>query len=173
MLIIKIILMAKYFCQFAYGYWVMKGMIDKTDVMRVKLIKHTINGVGKMAKYVDGFVLVVPKGKAEEYKKMAEEGKTSWMKHGALAYFECKGEDLKPEGMGPEKSRSFTDMAGAQPEDDVWFSFIVFESKQHRDEVNTKVMAEMDEAYKDQSDFVMPFEMSKMAKGGFEVVVEG
>ena len=125
-----------------------------------------------MSKYVDGFVLVVPKGKAEEYKKMAEEGRDSWMKHGALEYFECKGDDLQPEPMGPEKARSFTEMAGAESEDDVWFSFIVFESKEHRDEVNKKVMAEMDEAYQDQSDFQMPFEMSKMAYGGFEVVVE-
>lgn len=55
----------------------------------------------------------------------------------------------------------------------VWFSFIVFESKQHRDEVNKKVMAEMDETYAEQSDFVMPFKMSQMAYGGFEAVVEG
>jgi uncharacterized protein YbaA (DUF1428 family) len=126
-----------------------------------------------MSKYVDGFVLVVPKGKADEYKKMAEEGKDSWMKHGALAYFECKNEDLKQQEMGPEKSRSFTEMAGAGNDDDVWFSFIVFESKEHRDEVNKKVMAEMDEAYDQQSDFIMPNDMKKMAYGGFEVVAEG
>lgn len=63
-------------------------------------------------------------------------------------------------------------MAGAEDGDDVWFSFVIFESKEHRDEVNKKVMEEMDEAYKDQSDFVAPFDMSKMAYGGFEVIVE-
>ncbi len=126
-----------------------------------------------MSKYVDGFVLVVPKGKAEDYKKMAEEGRESWMKNGAVAYFECKGDDLKQQEMGPEKSRSFTEMAGADDESDVWFSFIVFESKAHCDEVNKKVMEEMDEAYQAQSDFVAPFKMSQMAYGGFEVVVEG
>jgi len=126
----------------------------------------------KMSKYVDGFVLVVPKGKAEEYRKMAEEGRDSWMKHGALQYFECRGDDLKQQEMGPDKSRSFSEMAGASSEDDVWFSFIVFESKEHRDGVNKKVMEEMDEAYKEHSDFVMPFEMNKMAYGGFEVLVE-
>ena len=125
-----------------------------------------------MSKYVDGFVLVVPKGKAEEYKKMAEGGRDSWMKHGALQYFECKGDDLKQQEMGPEKSRSFSEMTGANEGDDVWFSFIVFESKEHRDEVNKKVMEEMDEAYQEQSDFVSPFQMSQMAYGGFEVVVE-
>ncbi len=126
-----------------------------------------------MSKYVDGFVLVVPKGKVEEYKKMAEEGRDSWIRHGALEYFECKGDDLKQQEMGPEKSRSFSEMAGAQDADDVWFSFIVFESKEHRDEVNKKVMEEMAEAYKEQSDFVAPFNMSQMAYGGFEVLVEG
>lgn len=126
-----------------------------------------------MSKYVDGFVLVVPKGKAEEYQKMAEAGRELWMKHGALEYFECKGEDLKQQEMGSEKSRSFSEMSGAKDGDDVWFSFIVFESKQHRDEVNQKVMEDMDEASVDQSAFASPMEMSQMAYGGFEVFVEG
>ncbi len=126
-----------------------------------------------MSKYVDGFVLVVPKDKKEEYKKMAEEGRESWMKHGALQYFECRGDDLKQQEMGPEKSRSFKEMAGAGEDDDVWFSFIVFESKEHRDEVNAKVMKEMDESYDESSDFVMPFKMSEMCYGGFKIEVEG
>lgn len=125
-----------------------------------------------MSKYVDGFILVVPKGKTEEYKKMAEEGQDSWMKHGALAYFECRSDDLKQQEMGPDKSRSFSEMTGASSEDDIWFSFIVFESKEHRDEVNKKVMEEMDAAYEEQSDFKSPFDMSQMAYGGFEVVIE-
>lgn len=126
-----------------------------------------------MGKYVDGFVLVVPKGKAEEYRKMAEGGRDSWMKHGALQYFECKSNDLKQHEMGDIKSRAFQEMAGAEEVDDVWFSFIVFESKEHRDAVNEKVMAEMGEEYDEQSDFEMPNDMQKMAYGGFEVVVEG
>jgi uncharacterized protein YbaA (DUF1428 family) len=126
-----------------------------------------------MAKYVDGFVLVVPKGKETEYKKMAEMGRDSWMRHGALQYFECRGDDLKQQEMGDEKSRAFAEMAGASADDNVWFSFIVFNSKEHRDEVNKKVMEEMSESYKEQSDFSMPVDMKKMAYGGFEVAVEG
>lgn len=126
-----------------------------------------------MAKYVDGFVLVVPKGKEAEYEEMAKMGRDSWMKHGALQYFECRGADLKQQGEGDQKSRAFEDMANAGPEDNVWFSFIVFKSKEHRDEVNKKVMAEMGEAYNDQTGFEMPNDMTKMAYGGFEVVVEG
>lgn len=126
-----------------------------------------------MPKYVDGFVLVVPKGKEAEYQKMAEMGRDSWMKHGALQFFECRGDDLKQQEMGDEKSRAFGEMAGTNADENVWFSFIVFESKEHRDEVNKKVMNEMSVAFSDQSDFEMPTDMKKMAYGGFEVAVEG
>lgn len=132
-----------------------------------------MKGVSEMAKYVDGFVLVVPKGKEAEYQKMAEMGRDSWMKHGALQYFECRGDDLKQQEMGDQKSRAYKDMAGAGDDDNVWFSFIIFESKAHRDEVNAKVMAEMNETYKDQTSFEMPNDMQKMAYGGFAVAVEG
>jgi uncharacterized protein YbaA (DUF1428 family) len=126
-----------------------------------------------MGKYIDGFVLVIPKGKEAEYEKMAKLGRDSWMKHGALQYFECRGNDLKQQEMGDMKSRAFQEMAGATGEDNVWFSFIVFESKEHRDEVNKKVIAEMTESTEYDSDFEMPNDMRKMAYGGFEVVVEG
>lgn len=125
-----------------------------------------------MAKYIDGFVLVVPKGKEAEYQKMAEMGKDSWMKNGAIQFIESRGDDLKPQEMGDEKSRSFPEMAGASGEENVWFSFIVFESKEHRDEVNKKVMEEMS-GMDMGDDFSAPFEMQKMAYGGFEVAVEG
>ena len=124
-----------------------------------------------MAKYVDGFVLVVPTGKEAEYQKMAEMGRDAWMKHGALQYFECRGDDLKQQEMGDEKTRAFQEMAGANSDENVWFSFIVFNSKEHRDEVNAKVMEEMSQM--DMAGFEMPADMTKMAYGGFEAVVEG
>ena len=126
-----------------------------------------------MAKYVDGFVLVVPKGKEADYEEMAKMGRDSWMKHGALQYFECRGDDLKQQEMGDQKSRAYAEMTGATNEENVWFSFIVFNSKEHRDEVNKKVMEEMSELFKDQDDFEMPADMKKMAYGGFAVAVEG
>lgn len=126
-----------------------------------------------MGKYIDGFVLVVPKGKEAEYEEMAKMGRDAWMKHGALQYFECRGDDLKQQEMGDEKSRAFQEMTGAKDDENVWFSFIVFKSKEHRDEVNKKVMGEMAEQFKDQGDFEMPTDMKKMAYGGFEVAVEG
>jgi uncharacterized protein YbaA (DUF1428 family) len=127
-----------------------------------------------MSKYVDGFVIVVPKDKAEEYKKMAEGGRDSWMKHGALGYYECRGNDLVPQEMGGMKARAFPEMTGASDSDTVWFSFIIFKSKEHRDEVNAKVMEEMNkEMEKGTQDMKMPFDMKQMAYGGFQVEVEG
>lgn len=126
-----------------------------------------------MTKYVDGFVLVVPKDKEAEYKTMAEGGRDIWMKHGALGYYECQGDDLIPPSMGGESARAFTDLAGTKGNETVWFSFIIFKSKEHRDKVNALVMAEMDEQMKDMENKPMPFDMKRMAYGGFKVIVEG
>jgi uncharacterized protein YbaA (DUF1428 family) len=126
-----------------------------------------------LARYVDGFVIVVPKSKAAEYQKMAEGGKEVWMRNGALQYVECMGEDLEPKDNGGGKPLSFLELAKAGPGENVWFSFVVFESKQHRDEVNAKVMAEMDREADKYKDVEMPFEVKRMAYGGFEVKVEG
>lgn len=126
-----------------------------------------------MAKYVDGFVLVVPKDKTQEYKKMAEGGRDAWIRHGALEYYECRGDDLVPQEMGGEKARAFPEMAGANSKETVWFSFIIFKSKEHRDEVNAKVMDEMNKKMEGNKDMTAPFDMKRMAYGGFEVEVEG
>lgn len=126
-----------------------------------------------MAKYVDGFVIVVPNDKTEEYKKMAEEGRDMWMKLGALEYYEYIGDDLITKEQGGQKAREFPDMAGAGRDETVWFSFIVFKSKDHRDEVNAKIQEGMEEYAEKYKDFAMPFDMKRMAYGGFEVLVEG
>lgn len=122
-----------------------------------------------MARYVDGFIVVVPNDKTEEYKKMAQEGAEAWLRHGALEYYECKGDDLTPQDMGGEKTRAFPEMAGASANETVWFSFIVFESKEHREQVNAAVIKEMSEGEAPES---MPFNMTRMAYGGFEALVE-
>lgn len=121
--------------------------------------------------YVDGFLLVVPKNKVPEYKKMAELGKSVWMKHGALEYMECMGDDLRPKGMEGMKPRTFIQVAGAKPNETVWFSFIVFKSKKHRDAVNAKVMKDPlmnDPVWKDKP---MPVDMKRFSYGGFSVKV--
>lgn len=126
-----------------------------------------------MAKYVDGFVMIIPKDKEQEYKKMAEEGRDMWMKLGALAYYECRGDDLKTVEMGGDKAREFPETAGARLNENVWFSFIVFSSREHRDEVNAKVHEQMGKDMEKYKDFQMPFDVNRMTYGGFSVEVEG
>lgn len=123
--------------------------------------------------YVDGFVFPITKKNLGGYKKMAAWGKKSWMKHGALAYFECMGDDLAVKADHGTKPRSFKEMAKAGPTDSVWFSFIVFKNKKHRDAVNKKVMAQMGQEADKWKDFVMPMDATKMAYGGFKAVVRG
>ncbi len=124
-----------------------------------------------MAKYVDGFVLVVPKSKVAAYKKMAEVGRRVWKKYGALDYKECMGEDMNPT-MGGMPMPTFPKMAKAKPNEVVFFSFIVYKSRKHRDQVNAKVMkdhAMNDPKWKDKP---MPFDMKRFAYGGFVTVVD-
>lgn len=122
-------------------------------------------------KYVDGFVLIVPKDKLEKYREMAHLGGEIWKKHGALEYKECLGEDLEPKEMGGMKALSFLELTKASRGETVWFSFIVYKSKEHRDQVNAKVMEEMMKDPKSK-EMEMPFDLKKMTYGGFEVVVD-
>lgn len=119
-----------------------------------------------MERYVDGFVLPVPNENVNEYREMAAEAGTMWIEHGALEYFEGVGDDLDPD-VGDETVRTFPEMAGAGQDETVVFAFIVYRSKEHRDEVNAEVMAEMG----DQEDRPMPFDMGRMAYGGFRSIV--
>lgn len=122
------------------------------------------------AKYVDGFVLVVPKKKLDAYKKDARFGKKVWMKHGALDYMECIGDDMRP-NMGGMKIKTFTELAKAKPSEVVIFSYITYKSRAHRDSVNKKVMADMEKEMEKHKDQEMPFDMKRFSFGGFKVVV--
>lgn len=124
------------------------------------------------AKYVDGFVFRVAKDKVAAYKKMAREGKEVWMKFGALDYKECKGEDLATVGMdGKASPLTFSKLTGAKSDDTIWFSFVTFKNKTHRNAVNKKVGEYFGKKYADVKDFSMPFDESQMARGGFSVEV--
>lgn len=122
-------------------------------------------------KYVDGFVLAVPKDKFEDYKKMAKDAARTWKKYGALEYFECWGDDLNPDMKGM-KCLIFPELINLNKNEDVWFSFIVYKSKAHRDSVNKKVMKHFEDNKEKYKDMKMPFEMNRMAYGGFKAVVE-
>jgi uncharacterized protein YbaA (DUF1428 family) len=117
--------------------------------------------------YVDGFVIPVPKKNVKAYTKMAQWGKRVWMKHGAIGYYECVGDDLKTmPGAG-----DFKKLAKTKPNETVFFSYIVYNSKAHRNAVNKRVMKDMN-SMKDAMPKSMPFDPKRMAYGGFKAVVQ-
>ena len=122
--------------------------------------------------YVDGFVFTVPKKNTVKYKKMAEEGRKAWMKWGALAYYECMGDDLEPKAELGFKATTFGKITKPKTGEAVWFSFIVFKSRAHRDAVNKKVMAHFAKEFADMKEFKMPNDPKKMAYGGFKAMVK-
>lgn len=123
--------------------------------------------------YVDGFLIVMQTKNLAAYKKMASLGRKIWMKHGALDYKECIGDDLTPD-MGPELKDplTFPKLTKAKPGETVVFSFIVFKSKAHRNAVNKKVMKDPAMSPESMKDMPMPFDMKRFSYGGFKTIVE-
>ncbi len=115
-------------------------------------------------RYVDGYVMPVPKKTLEAYLRMARTGKEMWLKHGALDYKECVGDDLKTKWGTP-----FTKMMRLKAGETVIFSFVVFKSRTHRDRVNAKVIKEMERMGAPKE---MPFDVKRMVYGGFKVLVD-
>lgn len=119
-----------------------------------------------MGRYVDGFLIPLRRDKLEEYKAIAEKAGQLWMEHGALEYIECLGDDLDQTEMV-----SFRKAAGASDDETVVFSWIVYESREHRDKVNAAVMNDprMKEMMTEGTD---PFDCKRMAYGGFKTIVK-
>ena len=117
-------------------------------------------------KYVDGYVLPVPKKNLPAYRRMAQKAGKVWREHGALEFRECVGDDLKT-----KKIKSFPSLVKPKPGETVVFSWIVFRSRAHRDAVNAKVMKDPRLA-KMMDMKAMPFDPKRMAYGGFEVMVD-
>jgi len=116
--------------------------------------------------YVDGFIVPVPKKKVAAYKAMSRKAGKVWREHGALDYKECVADDVSV-GKRTSFPRSVKQKAG----ETVFFSYIVYKSRKHRDAVNKKVMKDKRLAAmmagKD-----MPFDGKRMIYGGFAVVVD-
>jgi alkaline phosphatase len=98
---------------------------------------------------------------------MAREASKVWKKYGALDYKECVIDDAAPPGV----VTTFGKLAKPKKGEEVWFSFVVYKSRTHRDVVNKKVMAYFEKKYAEQSMSDMPFDMKRMAYGGFTVAV--
>ncbi|WP_104202844.1 DUF1428 domain-containing protein [Billgrantia saliphila] len=116
-------------------------------------------------KYIDGFVLPVPKDKLDEYIAIARQAGEVWREYGALEYMECVADDVQP-----GKLTSFPQSVDLKEGETVIFSYIVYESREQRDQVNEKVMQDPRIAGFDPK--TMPFDMKRMFWGGFKAVVE-
>ena len=117
-----------------------------------------------MGRYVDGFVVPVPKKKRAEYIRMAKLGRKVWLDHGALEYRECMADDVKP-----GKITSFPQSVKLKKGEEVWFSWIAYKSRRHRDAVMKKVMSDPRMAAFGPKN--MPFDGKRMFWGGFTVKV--
>ena len=117
-------------------------------------------------RYVDGFLLPLPKKNLELYRRIAQKAGKIWREHGALEYRECVGEDINPK-MGVPFPRTVK----LKPRETVVFSWIVFKSRAHRDRVNAKVMTDPRMA-RMMEDGPMPFDIKRMVYGGFVVLVD-
>jgi len=117
-------------------------------------------------RYVDGYVLPVPKRNLKAYFKIAEKAGKIWKEHGALEYGESAGDDLQVKWGVP-----FPKMMKLKAGETVVFSWIVYKSRAHRDRVNAKVMK--DPRMKEICDPTdMPFDYKRMVYGGFQIHVD-
>ena len=117
-------------------------------------------------KYVDGFVLPVPKKNLPAYRRMASTAGKVWREHGALEYIECVADDVKP-----GKVTSFPQSVKLKRGEVVVFSWIVYKSRAHRDSVNKKVMK--DPRIAPMMDVkALPFDGKRMFWGGFKVMLD-
>jgi len=117
-------------------------------------------------RYVDGFLLPVPKKNLKAYARMAQKAGKIWRGYGAIDYKECAGDDLKVK-MGVPFPRQMK----VKPGETVVFSYIVYKSRAHRDRVNAKVMKDPRiQGMCDPKD--MPFDVKRMLYGGFKVLVD-
>ncbi|MCM2278078.1 MAG: DUF1428 domain-containing protein [Oligoflexia bacterium] len=119
----------------------------------------------KSFRYVDGFVLPVPKSKVNIYRKWAKVSARVWLDHGAIDYVECIADDVKP-----GKVTSFPQSVKLKKGEVVFLSWITYKSKAHRDRVLKKAMSDprLAELMNSRE---MPFDGMRMFWGGFKPVV--
>lgn|SRR5687768_1961581 len=119
-----------------------------------------------MARYVDGFLVPLPKRNLDAYRRVSRKAGKVWREHGALEYCECVADDV-PSG----EVTSFPKGVQLKRGEVVVFSWIVFKSRAHRDRVNAKVLK--DPRIADMMDpKSMPFDGKRMVYGGFEMIVD-
>ena len=122
-------------------------------------------------RYVDGFVIPLKNKNLKSYVRVARLAGKVWREHGALEYVECIGDSFVSKMDGETHKSIFPKMAKLKAGETVVFSWITYKSKGARDRIMKKVMkdprlAEMMDPKK------MPFDMKRMAWGGFKTLVD-
>lgn len=117
-------------------------------------------------RYVDGFVIPVPKKNLDAYRRMARAAGKVWREYGAIEYLECAGDDLESKWGIP-----FPRLAKVKRGETVVFSWILYKSRAHRDKVNAKVMKDPRIANM-MKKMKMPFDGKRMTYGGFKTLVD-
>jgi uncharacterized protein YbaA (DUF1428 family) len=119
----------------------------------------------KMAQYIDGFVVPVPKKNLADYRKMARLAGKICRELGALAYVEAVADDVKP-----GKLTSFPQSVKLKPGETVVFSYIVYKSRRERDKISARFMSDPRlKKYMDPK--TLPFDGKRMFWGGFKTIV--
>jgi uncharacterized protein YbaA (DUF1428 family) len=114
--------------------------------------------------YIDGFMVAVQKAPLEKYKAFAEEGTAIWKEFGAIGFVESIENDV-PKG----ELTSFPRAVQAKDDEVVILSWIIYESREHRDSVSAKVMADP-RIQKSMAN--PPFDGKRMIYGGFKTFLE-
>jgi len=117
-------------------------------------------------RYVDGYVLPLPKKNIKTYRRIAQQASKVWRDHGALEYRESIGEDLRSKWGTP-----FPRSLKTKPSETVVFAWVVFKSRAHRDRVNAKVMKDPRIAKMMEKNPTL-FDVKRMRYGGFKIVVD-
>jgi len=113
-----------------------------------------------------GSIVRVPKRNADAYRRMAPKSSKVWREHGALEFREGIADDVKR-----GQYTSFPRSVKLKANKVVWFSWIVYKSRKHRDRVNAKVMKDPPPRCHDGRQKSMPFDGKRVIYGGFKVDV--
>ncbi|MDX5446019.1 MAG: DUF1428 domain-containing protein [Zoogloeaceae bacterium] len=118
-----------------------------------------------MTRYVDGFLLPVPKANVEAYRQLAQRAGEVWREYGALEYVECVADDVQP-----GEHTSFPQSVLLKDDETVIFAWITYPSREERDRINAAVMK--DPRITCMGPENMPFDGKRMMWGGFRAIVD-
>lgn len=113
-------------------------------------------------RYVDAYVMPVPKSKVDAYKTFSKKIADFVKKHGALEYVDCIGDDVKP-----GKQTSFPQAVQLGDDETVMLSWVVYRSREDRDRAIKAMMKEA--SFKDMGK-TMPVDGKRMFMGGFKLL---